>query len=469
MSAKDNNSISLEDFSAFLDGNLPDAEMKRVSSAISNNDFLLDMLQENMEIEEAEAYYGSSDLQPEISAMESDGFALPDLQSFSEEEADFFALDDIWNDSEGSNNSVRDEIMDPFANEVITNAAEDMKSHVNYGYEPNHSESTFDHFIYQGNQPSCAVRSQEIVLRDYGISIPQEELIKFAMEQGWYSPDPENGGTPRDATGNILDALGVETRRYDNATIFDIISELRAGHRIIVSVDANELWVKNEPNLYKRLFGEITNKIEDKIDNLAGRQGANHALIVAGVNVDPKDPSDMRVVLIDSGSGDVCIEYKFSAFQNAWDDSHCHMITTTQAAPFQYNYETHRIEPSNFQTDFMPSMVALPAGLHNQFELPSNYFDVYGDITPHYNEWEHITPLWENWSDEESHDHQMVAKCAAEAWDDDAYSSDEEDERSSNSDDGDGDDDDDAYDDDFGSESYDDDGGSSDLEDDSDF
>lgn len=275
--------------------------------------------------------------------------------------------------------------------EFETNMVKSMKETVNYGYEPNPEESTFDPVIYQGAQPTCAIRSQEIILRDYGISIPQEELVKYAIENGWYNPDLEKGGTPRDATGNLLDAMGIETQRYDNATIFDIISELRVGHRVIVSVDANELWIKNEPKLYKRLFGEISNRVSDKIDDMLGVQGANHALIVAGVNVNPSDPSDMRVVLIDSGSGDVCIEYKFSAFKKAWDDSHCHMVTTTIPAPFQYNYETHQMEPSNFNTEYMSSMVEMPVGLHNQFLLSESYFEEYGDSEPAYDEIPEVT------------------------------------------------------------------------------
>lgn len=441
MKNKCNPSISLEKFSAYLDGNLSPADMERMSALISNDDVLLDMVKENLEIEDAEDYYSDSALESE-STMLDENFGLPNIEEISSDHESISEFSDSWLDSETSisigeehradsadnvseNTSQTDSVSAPELVES-SNSSGNMKGKVNYGYEPNHSESTFDLNIYQGNQPSCAVRSQEIILRDYGISIPQEELIKFAMENGWYSPDPEHGGTPRDATGNILDAMGVETKRYDNANIYDIISELRAGHRVIVSVDANELWIKNEPSLYKRFFGEVSNRIEDKLDDLAGVQGANHALIVAGVNVNPKDPSDMKVVLIDSGSGDVCIEYKFSAFQKAWDDSHCHMVTTTQAAPFQYNFETHQMEPSNFQSDFMPSMVNLPAGLHNQFELPVNYFEEYGELTPEYS-WNHVAPFWENWDNAiHAENEHLVAACANYSQeDDDSYISDE--------------------------------------------
>lgn len=253
-----------------------------------------------------------------------------------------------------------------------------------FGYESNENKDKFDPYIYQGQQPTCAIRSQEIILRDYGISIPQEELVAFAAQNGWYNPDPKNGGTPRDAVGNILDACGIPTIRTENATIYDIIAELRAGHRVIVSVDAEELWVKNKPLLFNRIFGEFKNKVQDTIDHLNNVQGANHALIVAGVKVNPKDPSDIRVTLIDSGTGDVCVEYKLSDFQEALEDSNSYMVSTTIPAPYQYNYETHEMEPSSFYTEYLPSISILPMGLNNEFCLDESYYDKYAEYMPIY-------------------------------------------------------------------------------------
>ena len=145
-----------------------------------------------------------------------------------------------------------------------------MAEQINYGYEPNNEIDKFDSNVWQGNQPTCAIRSQEIILRDYGICHTQEELIEFATKNGWFNPSPENGGTDKYSVGNILDACGIPTTRKDNATINDIISELKAGHRVIVSVDADELWVKNESNLLKRVAGQITNKTNDTIQNFLG-------------------------------------------------------------------------------------------------------------------------------------------------------------------------------------------------------
>ena len=253
-----------------------------------------------------------------------------------------------------------------------------------FGYESNPNKETYDPNIDQGPLPSCAIRSQEIILRDYGIVIPQEELIQYAIQNGWYDPNPANGGTPKQHVGNILDACGIPTQRTENASIYDIISELRAGHRVIVSVDANELWIKNEPSLINRMFGEFENKVQDAFDALNGVQGANHALIVAGVTVNPQDPSDIRVTLIDSGRGDACIEYKLNDFEEALADSNHYMISTTIPAPYQYNVETHEMEPSSFYTDYIPSMPSLPMGIHNNFVLDETYYEEHADYTPEY-------------------------------------------------------------------------------------
>lgn len=57
-----------------------------------------------------------------------------------------------------------------------------MAEQINYGYKPNNEIDKFDSNVWQGNQPTCAIRSQEIILRDYGICHTQEELIEFATK-----------------------------------------------------------------------------------------------------------------------------------------------------------------------------------------------------------------------------------------------------------------------------------------------
>ena len=246
-----------------------------------------------------------------------------------------------------------------------------------YGYESNPvpAKENFYPDVYQGNGNTCAIDAQMLVMRDYGIIIPKEDLINYAIYKGWFDPDPKEGGTPKDHVGDLLDACALTTKRTENATIYDIIAELRAGHRVIVSVDANELWVQNDPNLFKKLFGNVVNKINDGIHNILGTEGANHALIVAGVNVNPDNPSDLKVILIDTGSGEVCIEYKYEDFYDAWKDGKCLMVSTQVPAPYQYNYQTDMIEPSGIETSFVPSQIALPHDLNNEFRLDESFYN----------------------------------------------------------------------------------------------
>ena len=246
-----------------------------------------------------------------------------------------------------------------------------------YGYESNTvpAKENFYPDVYQGNGNTCAIDAQMLVMRDYGIIIPKEDLINYAIYKGWFDPDPKEGGTPKEHVGNLLDEFTLKTTRTEDATIYDIIGELRAGHRVIVSVDANELWVKNEPNLFKKLFGNVINKVNDGIQSVLDKEGANHALIVAGVNVNPDDPSDIKVTLIDTGSGEVCIEYKYKDFYNAWKDGRCLMVSTQEAAPYQYNYQTDMIEPSGIETSFVPALITLPQGLNNEFRLHESFYN----------------------------------------------------------------------------------------------
>lgn len=251
----------------------------------------------------------------------------------------------------------------------------------------NYDLNDLDPFILQGDKISCALRAQEVILRDYGIIIPKEELVEYAVQKGWFSQDPETGGTEKEDIGNILDACGISTTRKDNATIDDIISELNAGHRVIVGVDCNELWIKNEPNLFRRLYGNVVNKVNDIVDDIKGvEDGGNHALIVSAVNVNPEDPDKATVNIIDTGTGQVCAVYAVKEFRDAWSDARGFMVSTNIPAPFQYNPETHLMEPSSVETSFIPSMIELPDGLNNRFTLGDDYYEQYGNFQPIYND-----------------------------------------------------------------------------------
>lgn len=227
-----------------------------------------------------------------------------------------------------------------------------------------------DPMIFQGNEGVCAIRSQQIILRDYGIDIPLEDLKQFAIENGWYNED----GTPMAYVGALLASCGVEVRQDINCTVYDLVNELAQGHRVIVGVDANELWADRN--------GSVVDQTKTWLEDVFVNEGANHALIVAGVEVNPDDPEDVKVILTDPGTGDLRIEYTLDEFMDAWEDSDCFMTTTTSPAPYQYD-PVHGCEvPSNFAVNQYIAHNTLPLtpdvrGV--EYEMAQGYSAYYSD------------------------------------------------------------------------------------------
>ena len=155
---------------------------------------------------------------------------------------------------------------------------------------------------------TCAIKSQQLILKDFGIDITEDQLRDEAMAYGWY-----NGGTPPEYVGKLLELHGVPVSQYDNANIFNLVNELAQGHKVIVGVDSGELW---HDNLFDKFFED--NK-------------ADHALIVSGV--DTSDPNNVKVIVTDPGTGNLLKEYPMDEFVDAWKDSNCFMMTTNDAVP----------------------------------------------------------------------------------------------------------------------------------------
>ncbi|MGM9693629.1 MAG: hypothetical protein ACI3YC_01290 [Alloprevotella sp.] len=74
------NPISIEQFAAFLDGNLPETEMQAVASAIDGNSDLTAILGEVMSVDETIAPLdGTTDFFAEETLSDEDDFILPDI------------------------------------------------------------------------------------------------------------------------------------------------------------------------------------------------------------------------------------------------------------------------------------------------------------------------------------------------------------------------------------------------------
>lgn len=210
-------------------------------------------------------------------------------------------------------------------------------------FGPKVTQTEFDTNIFQGHDPICAIRCQEMILRDYGIQIPKEELTAYAIEQGWY----HGSGTKPSDVGNLLETCNVGTHSQHCESVYDLINELKDGHRVIVGVDSHELWAEPGSEEYE-FYRNLTN--------------ADHALIVTSVNIDPNNPENSTVVLTDPGNGSI-MEYEFERFAHSWKDSNFFMMATDEPAPYQYNTKTQSMEVSNFATDY--TLQEFP--FHNEF------------------------------------------------------------------------------------------------------
>ena len=366
--------VSIEEFAAYMDGNLSDSDMNNIQQIINNNINLREILETNDLIEDSKLSMTNEGWQLPEELLTSD-FEYPEIKENLENILD---EDDILS---SENESLISEAENKFsigyhsASEeynYINNkdkefmAGKIVSGNTHYGEIGQNIKDPI--FIQQPDDHSCALRSQQIVLRDFGIDIPFNDLERIAKENGVYSDD----GTSMYDVGKVLEIAGVGMHQVVGSNMFDLTNELAQGHRVIVGVDADELWYNDT----------LTGKMKNWFNDVTGHQGGNHALIVAGVEVNPNNPSDVKVVLTDPGSGDLRIEYPMKQFMDAWKDTNCFMAATNDAAPYQYDPVTGMEVPSNFATECNLNQFVT----ENSYQLtpdlvniPSNYLPVYSE------------------------------------------------------------------------------------------
>lgn len=180
-------------------------------------------------------------------------------------------------------------------------------------------------------EDSCAIKSQQFILNDFGIPATEDQLVQYSYEQGWYQGD--GSGTQMQDVGNLLEAAGIPCTRQADANVFNLVSELSQGHKVIVAVDADELYGKRFLQWLYDFFGGET---------------PNHALVVTGI--DTFDPNNIQVVVTDPGDGSYQKSYPLDQFMDAWADSSHYMVSTDIAIPAiihgmeNFNYEAGHID-----------------------------------------------------------------------------------------------------------------------------
>lgn len=162
----------------------------------------------------------------------------------------------------------------------------------------------------QGGTNRCALYSQRFVIEELtGQNVDMGEYLKTAKDNGWFS---ENGGTAPLNMNKMLDYYGVKNEMSFHNSLDDIEQSLARGERVIVSVDADEIWYGEKDNVFTPFDAE-------------GLDCANHAVEVIGI--DRSNPNNPMVILNDSGTPEGRGELvPAGIFCDAWDDGDCQMI-----------------------------------------------------------------------------------------------------------------------------------------------
>jgi len=201
--------------------------------------------------------------------------------------------------------------------------------------------------VQQQYNDTCAIKSQQLILNEFGLPVTEDQLVQQAEQFNIYTPG--EGTSPADV-GKLLELNGVSCTQHSNASIYDLTSALAQGQKVIIGVDSGELW-QGEP------MGDL----------LSGEQ-ADHALIVAGI--DTTNPNDVQVILTDPGTGEEAARYPMAQFLDAWQDSGNFMVTTDAPAPLAYNPEMINFD---YNTGHIPMIGEMPYSYFDQTILPLSH------------------------------------------------------------------------------------------------
>jgi hypothetical protein len=211
-----------------------------------------------------------------------------------------------------------------------------------------------DIYEWDGQQTAsddCAIRAQQFIIEQFtGQKISEQSLEQEAEKNGWY--DPGQGGTPIADIGKLLQDHGIPVDTYTNATVKELGSELAQGHKVIVAVNAEDLW-KFDP----ALAGEV---------QASGGQTADHAVVVSGI--DTSDPNDPKVLISDPGTGEALASYPLNDFLAAWKTSDFSMVATKDPAPSSLPEMTN----FDYTTGHIPEVMGMP---YDEFQSLPSWWD----------------------------------------------------------------------------------------------
>lgn len=197
---------------------------------------------------------------------------------------------------------------------------------------------------------TCAIKSQQLILNEYGIPVTEDQLVQYSAEHGWYNGD----GTAMGDVGRLLLDAGIPCTSTVNANVYDLIDQLSNGHKVIVAVDSGELW---------------DNGILDWLKDIFFGDTPDHALIVAGI--DMTDPNNPMVILTDPGTGQPAAPYPLDQFMDAWGDSQNFMVSTDIPTPAAMS----QFEMAGMTDMHLPEIAGVDYTTFQQFQELSHLVD----------------------------------------------------------------------------------------------
>lgn len=158
---------------------------------------------------------------------------------------------------------------------------------------------------------TCAVVSQQMILKQFGIDVSEAQLVYDATTNGWLT---EGGTSPADL-GRLLEYYGVSTHMSVGGGVDAVVDELAHGRKVVIALDSGEMW-QQDPFF------------EDWINP----NGADHAVVLTGLDL--ADPGNPKVVINDPGDPQGAgRSYPLDQFLDAWADSGQLYVATDQAPP----------------------------------------------------------------------------------------------------------------------------------------
>ncbi|MBK1987639.1 C39 family peptidase [Sphaerospermopsis aphanizomenoides BCCUSP55] len=159
-----------------------------------------------------------------------------------------------------------------------------------------------EHWQQQQGNNSCAVVAQISILESItGVEITEAEACELAEAKGWFDPET---GTTAEHIGKFLEHYGVPCEKSYNGTLEDIADALEKGDKVIVGLDAHEIW----------------HPARDPMTGSPLEQAnGGHAVWVTGIDTEPD--GSVKIILNDSGTDTGQMKVVDAEdFLNAWED-----------------------------------------------------------------------------------------------------------------------------------------------------